>query len=190
MPGRPRPRAGSSEPGGRSRIACARSCGAERSPTSTARTRCWPTSCPASTAASRCRRPARCPPGARCRPAWTSATCSPSAGGARSAPTAASASRVRLLQLPPGAGGRSLAGRRVEVELRLDGRLLVLADGRMLAAVPAPPEPRRLRELRVLDPKGPTPEPTQPERRLSSEGRPPLEPAGARCPRPTSTDRF
>lgn len=65
-----------------------------------------------------------------------------------------------LLQLPAGAGGRSLAGRRVEVELRLDGRLLVLADGRLLAAVPAPPEPRRLREVRVLDPHGPTLEPT------------------------------
>lgn len=64
-----------------------------------------------------------------------------------------------LLQLPAGAGGRSLAGRRVEVELRLDGRLLVLADGRLLAAVPAPPEPRRLREVRVLDPQGPQPEP-------------------------------
>lgn len=65
-----------------------------------------------------------------------------------------------ILQLPPGAGGRSLAGRRVEVELRLDGRLLVLADGRLLAAVPAPPEPRRLRDLRLLDPQGPPPEPT------------------------------
>ena len=65
-----------------------------------------------------------------------------------------------LLQLPPGAGGRSLAGRRVEVELRLDGRLLVTADGRLLAAVPAPPEPRRLREVRMLDPNGPPPEPT------------------------------
>ena len=62
-----------------------------------------------------------------------------------------------LLQLPPGPGGRSLAGRRVEVELRLDGRLLVLADGRLLAAVPAPPEPRRLRGVRVLAPGGPTP---------------------------------
>jgi transposase len=65
-----------------------------------------------------------------------------------------------ILQLPPGAGGRSLAGRRVEVELRLDGRLLVLADGRLLAAVPAPPEPRRLRDLRLLDPHGPAPERT------------------------------
>ncbi|MGH2467344.1 MAG: ISNCY family transposase [Candidatus Limnocylindrales bacterium] len=62
-----------------------------------------------------------------------------------------------LLQLPPGPGGRSLAGRRVEVELRLDGRLLVLADGRLLAAVPAPPEPRRLRDVRVLDPGAPPP---------------------------------
>lgn len=65
-----------------------------------------------------------------------------------------------VLQLPPGPGGRSLAGRRVELELRLDGRLLVLAEGRLLAAVPAPPEPRRLREIRVLDPAGPPPEPT------------------------------
>jgi len=64
-----------------------------------------------------------------------------------------------LLQLPAGPGGRALAGRRVEVELRLDGRLVVLADGRLLAAVPAPPEPRRLREVRVLDPQGPPPEP-------------------------------
>lgn len=39
-----------------------------------------------------------------------------------------------ILQLPPGPGGRSIAGRRVDVELRLDGRLLVLADGRILAA--------------------------------------------------------
>jgi transposase len=78
--------------------------------------------------------------------------------------TVGSDSCVRLdgacLQLPPGAGGRSLAGRRVEVELRLDGRLLVLADGRLLAAVPAPPEPSRLRGVHALDPKGPPPEPT------------------------------
>lgn len=68
--------------------------------------------------------------------------------------------RGMVLQLPPGPGGRSLAGRRVEVELRLDGRLLVVAEGRLLAAVPAPPEPRRLREVQVLAPGGPVPEPT------------------------------
>jgi transposase len=65
-----------------------------------------------------------------------------------------------VLQLPPGPGGRSLAGRRVELELRLDGRLLVVADGRLLAAVPAPPEPRRLRDVQVLADGGPTPAPT------------------------------
>ncbi len=62
-----------------------------------------------------------------------------------------------VLQLPPGPGGRSLAGRRLELQLRLDGRLLVLADGRLLAALPAPPEPRRLRDVSVLAPGGPTP---------------------------------
>lgn len=65
-----------------------------------------------------------------------------------------------VLQLPAGPGGRSLAGRRVEVELRLDGRLLVSADGRLLAAIPAPPEPSRLRGLEQLDPAGPSIEPT------------------------------
>ncbi len=65
-----------------------------------------------------------------------------------------------VLQLPPGPGGRSLAGSRVEVELRLDGRLLVLAQGRLLAAVAAPPEPQRLREVQALQPGGPVPEPT------------------------------
>lgn len=65
-----------------------------------------------------------------------------------------------VLQLPPGPGGRSLAGRRVELELRLDERLVVVAEGRTLVVVPAPPEPRRLREVRYLQPAGPAPEPT------------------------------
>jgi len=65
-----------------------------------------------------------------------------------------------VLQLPPGPGGRSLAGRRVELELRLDGRLLVVADGRTLAAVPAPPDPKDLRRVRHLVPGGPPPEPS------------------------------
>lgn len=65
-----------------------------------------------------------------------------------------------VLQLPPGPGGRSLAGRRVELELRLDGRLLVVADGRTLAAIAAPPDPKHLREVRHLVPGGPSPEPT------------------------------
>jgi transposase len=86
-----------------------------------------------------------------------------------------------LLQLPAGAGGRSLAGRRVEVELRLDGRLLVTADGRLLAAVPAPPEPRRLRELRMLDPQGSPPEPTS--RNVGYRPRP-TTPGADPAPRP------
>jgi len=62
-----------------------------------------------------------------------------------------------VLQLPPGAGGRGHAGRRVEVQLRLDGRLLVAADGRALLAVPAPPEPSKLRGIEVIEPSGPRP---------------------------------
>jgi transposase len=68
-----------------------------------------------------------------------------------------------VLQLPPAQGGRSLAGRRVELQLRLDGRLLVEIDGRTLLAVAAPFEPSRLRDIRVLAAGGP-PVATGPER--------------------------
>jgi transposase len=44
----------------------------------------------------------------------------------------------RWLQLPPGPGGRSYAGRRVELRECLDGRLVALESGRVLAAQPAP----------------------------------------------------
>jgi transposase len=67
------------------------------------------------------------------------------------------------LQLPP-LGGRSLAGRRVEVELRLEGVCIVSLEGRPLLTVPAPPEPSRLRELQVLQPGGPRPAPGGRER--------------------------
>jgi transposase len=67
------------------------------------------------------------------------------------------------LQLPP-LGGRSLAGRRVEVELRLEGQLIVRLDGRALLAVPAPPDPRRLREIEIRQPAGPRPAPGGAER--------------------------
>ena len=62
-----------------------------------------------------------------------------------------------VLQLPAVAGGRSLAGRRVELELRLDGQLLVRLEGRTLLAVPAPPDPARLRDIRFTAPRGPAP---------------------------------
>lgn len=62
-----------------------------------------------------------------------------------------------VLQLPPTHGGRGLAGRRVEVELRLDGRLLVVDRGRTLLVVAASPDPDDLRGLRLVAPGGPAP---------------------------------
>ena len=62
--------------------------------------------------------------------------------------------RGAVLQLPA-IRSRGLAGRRVELQLRLDGRLLVEVDGRTLLAVPASPDPDRLREVRVIQPVGP-----------------------------------
>jgi transposase len=69
-----------------------------------------------------------------------------------------------LVQLPKPAGGRSLAGRRVEVELRLEGRLVVLVEGRPVLAIPAAPEPRRLRDVQLVQPAGPMPAPGGRER--------------------------
>jgi transposase len=43
----------------------------------------------------------------------------------------------RWLQLPPGPGGRSSAGRHVELRECLDGRLVALENGRVLAAQPS-----------------------------------------------------
>jgi transposase len=57
-----------------------------------------------------------------------------------------------VLQLPRTHGGRGLAGRRVELELHLDGRLLVVDRGRMLLAVAAPPDPAQLRGILVTAP--------------------------------------
>jgi len=62
-----------------------------------------------------------------------------------------------VLQLPPTHGGRGLAGRRVEVELHLDGRLLVVDRGRVLLVLSAPPDPHQLRGVTLVDPAGPTP---------------------------------
>jgi hypothetical protein len=44
----------------------------------------------------------------------------------------------RLIAIPPGPGGRSYAGRRVEVRELLDGRVRVFADGRVIGQLPAP----------------------------------------------------
>ena len=93
-----------------------------------------------------------------------------------------------VLQLP-GILGRALAGRRVEVELRLDGRLLVVHHGRTLLAVPAPPDPSRLRELRVV--AGGSPGPARSPDRPGYPP-PPGHPWGRPGPKAPSraTDRF
>jgi len=62
-----------------------------------------------------------------------------------------------VLQLPATVGGRGLAGRRVEVELRLDGRLLVVDHGRTLLVLPVSPDLHELRAVRLVAPSGPTP---------------------------------
>lgn len=53
----------------------------------------------------------------------------------------------RLIDIPPGPRGRSFAGRRVEVRELLDGRLVILAAGAVIAQQPAPDDfvlaPRR-----------------------------------------------
>jgi transposase len=52
-----------------------------------------------------------------------------------------------ILQLPPGPGRRGYAGRRVELQLHLDGRIAVWDGERELLAVPAPADPVQLRAL-------------------------------------------
>jgi hypothetical protein len=52
-----------------------------------------------------------------------------------------------VLDVPRQPGGRSLAGRRVEVRLQLDGRIIVADGPRVLLAVAGPMDPGRLRDL-------------------------------------------
>jgi hypothetical protein len=52
-----------------------------------------------------------------------------------------------ILQLPARIGGRSYAGRRVELHLQLDGRIVVWDGTREILAVAAPPDPVQLRAL-------------------------------------------
>jgi transposase len=69
-----------------------------------------------------------------------------------------------ILQLPPTHGGRGLTGRRVEVELHLDGRLIVVDRGRTLLVLPVSPDPRQLRGIILATPTGPVPAPGGAER--------------------------
>jgi transposase len=87
----------------------------------------------------------------------------------------------RWLQLPPGPGGRSWAGRRLELRECLDGRLSALEAGRVLATQPSPgPE-------FVLRPRS---DPTNERQRRRRDARPPArtgDPLGPRPARRTST---
>lgn len=51
----------------------------------------------------------------------------------------------RVLQLPPGTGAANYAGKLVEVHIRLDGSIVAFDGTRVLAVVPAPPDPGQLR---------------------------------------------
>jgi hypothetical protein len=62
-----------------------------------------------------------------------------------------------VLQLPATHGGRGLTGRRVELELRLDGRLLVVDRGRTLLVLPVSPDPDQLRGVTLVAGRGPAP---------------------------------
>lgn len=68
-----------------------------------------------------------------------------------------------VLQLSPLRAGRGLAGRRVELQLRVDGRLIVEYEDRVLLEVKAPFDPRRLGYIRVVAQGGPSPA-ARPER--------------------------
>ena len=132
---RPRRRAASSGCGARCRIGSAGSCACAASTPPRRRTRSCPSSSRTTIAGSPMRPPIR-----------------PRRGAARPGPRPAAQlslrpdrgadNTVRLgprwLQLPPGPGGRSHAGRRVEVRECLDGRLVALLDGHVLAADPSP----------------------------------------------------
>jgi transposase len=65
-----------------------------------------------------------------------------------------------ILQLPARSGNRSLARRRVELQLRLDGRLVVWDGERVLLATQAPADPVQLRALGAARVEAGTPVPS------------------------------
>jgi transposase len=90
----------------------------------------------------------------------------------------------RWLQLPRAPHGASYVGRRVEVRELLDGRLLVLADGRPLATQPPPPGPFTLKPRRASREVRPrardrAPAPLAQERRSAPAPLPPYPPQSA-----------
>ena len=69
-----------------------------------------------------------------------------------------------VLQIAPGRAGRSFAHKRVEVQERLDGSIVVVVAGDVLATRPAPPDPvtRRARQARRGTGAAPIPQPPPP----------------------------
>ena len=65
-----------------------------------------------------------------------------------------------ILQLPARPGGRAYAGRRVELHLRLDGRLIVWDGEREILTTPAPADPVQLRALEAARVEVGTPAPS------------------------------
>lgn len=55
----------------------------------------------------------------------------------------------QVLQLPRGTGSQNYSGKLVEVHVRLDGSIVAFDGERVLAAVPAPPDPGQLRAQHV-----------------------------------------
>jgi hypothetical protein len=80
---------------------------------------------------------------------------------------------ARWLQLPPGLGGRSYAGRRVELREGVDGRLFALEAGRVLAEQAAPGPDFVLR---------PRADSGAQQRQRRRAARPPSAPAGSTRP--------
>jgi transposase len=75
----------------------------------------------------------------------------------------------RWLQLPPGPGGRSWARSRVELRECLDGRLVALYEGRVLATHPSP-APDFVLSPRADPSQGPRPTPTRLQEPFGGEG--------------------
>ncbi len=86
----------------------------------------------------------------------------------------------RWVQLP---GRRSYAGRRLELRECLDGRLLVFADGRCLAAQPAPAPAFVLRPRQPPSATRRPPPPVAPPRRVDARPAPAARPQARRAPR-------
>ena len=188
-PARRRPRAGSSASGGPSRTGSCPSCAGAGATDRAGRQR-GPArpSCLASTAASRSRRRARCRPGGRCPPSSTSAGCAPSAGAGRSAATARCASRAPSSSCRPGP---------VVARSRDGGWRSSCASTAGCWSWPtvarSPPSRRRPSHGACArcgcSRRGPADAAGAERPGLSSESRPPLEPARAQGTEPTGTDR-